>query len=299
MIFHRLRYAILPLLACGPAIFGTQNPADDARLPQSLPDVIDLVRPTVVRIKKVCEYRAGAQTFEEVSGGTGLWVSDRGFILTAAHVISACSKGAQRGPGALKAESYYVGLTLGHTATDQSDTRENFRFIDAEIIEADFIHDVALVRSRLNPFQERIPSGFTLNRIGLELPRPKIAKLSVRRVREGEAIAISGYPLNQSVFDTNAGIVASIHSDRDILFPPQSSGVETVQVRLQFDVYEADMSVNPGNSGGPVYYASSGEVVGICSAYRTSQVGTTSSNSGLAVIVPITFGGALMSKHGL
>jgi S1-C subfamily serine protease len=295
MTFYPRRHAILLLLACAAATVGAQNRADDAGLSRGLPDTIDLVRPTVVRVKKVCLYQAGARTFEEGSGGTGFWISDAGFTLTAAHVISACSARPQGGPGALEEQTYYIGLALRHTATDQTDTRENFRFIEAEIVEADLVHDVALLKARPNPFRERVPSGFTLNRVELELPPPQVARLSSRQVREGEAIAISGYPLSQSVFDTNAGIVASIHSDRDILSPPQISGNEVVQTRLQFDVYEADMSINPGNSGGPVYYAASGDVIGICSAYRVAPGG----NSGLSIIVPIAYGGMLMSKHGL
>jgi S1-C subfamily serine protease len=298
------RCTTLLALVCIPALSGDQNRADDPGLSLGLPDTIDRVRATIVRITTVCTYQAGSGAFEEGSGGTGFWVSEAGFILTAAHVISACSPRAQGGAanqqGNLKEQRYNVGLALNHTATDQTNTRDNFTFIDADIIDADPTHDVALLKARQNLFQVRIKSGYTLNGAELELPRPKSARLSTRKVREGESIAISGYPLSQAVFDTNAGIVASIHSGRDIIFPPNSiSAMERVQVRLDFDLYEADMSVNPGNSGGPVYYASSGDVIGVCTAYRVAQVGRTTGNSGLAVIVPVAYGNMLLSKHGI
>lgn len=305
----RAWFALAVLVWCGwliPRPGGSQN----------LPDTIDQVRPTVIRVVTVCGYETEARTpehsprgFSAVRGGTGFWVSDEGFLLTAAHVVDSCpvtARGASNESGVLRGHRLAVGLALPHTATDQTQTRENFTFVDAEIIDSDRVHDVALLRALQNPFRTRVTSGYTLNGMELELGRPRTATLSTRKIREGESIAISGYPLDQSVFDTNAGIVASAHSSKDFELPTYFNSVtDQARVRVDFDLYECDMRVNHGNSGGPVYAVSSGEVIGICSAFRNAPLEAVerqrsdSYNSGLAVIVPIAYGTILMSKHGI
>ena len=280
---------------------------------QTLPDTIDRLRPTVVRVVRACSYETEAELSRR-SGGTGFLVSEEGFVLTAAHVVEPCPASVQGATAGerrpLRAQHFSIGFALPHTGTDQTHTRENFTFVGAEIVDSDGIHDVALLRVSQNPFRIGVKSGYTLNGAELELGRPNVAILSTREVREGEAIAISGYPLDldHPVFDTNAGIVASVHSSRDFRLPTYfNSATDQLQARVGFDLYEADTRVNHGNSGGPVYDVSSGEVIGICSAFRLAPLEGADNqslqnsdygyNSGLAVIVPIAYGTMLMSKH--
>jgi len=66
----------------------------------------------------------------------------------------------------------------------------------------------------------------------------------------------------------------------------------------------ADINVNPGNSGGPVYLASDGSVVGICVGYLPTNVRDAKGtpmvyyyNTGLAVVVPSRYVHDLLERH--
>lgn len=280
--------------------------------PKSLPDVIDILRPSVVRVLQSCKYQTGSVR----AGGTAFLVGKNGFALTAAHVINPCpasipGSGANP-PSVLVEQEFSIGLPVVHSTTDQTNTRQNFTFVDAEVIKSDTMHDVALLRLRINPFTTPIESGYTLNGQKLPLAPLGSAEISTRKLREGESIAISGYPLDidAPVFDTNVGIVASTHSSREFSLPTYfNSSMDQFHVSVTFDLYEADLHVNPGNSGGPVYDVLTGKVVGLCSAYRPAPIkesvngqvqdSTYRSNSGLAVIVPIAYATILMSQQGI
>jgi S1-C subfamily serine protease len=84
-------------------------------------------------------------------------------------------------------------------------------------------------------------------------------------------------------------------------------------VRDVGDFYIADVRVNPGNSGGPVYLVELGEVIGVCVAFDLAPVvygdgshepasagnRPLSYNSGLSVIVPIRYVIDLLKKNSL
>lgn len=255
---------------------------------QQLPDTIDRVRPSIVRVRSEC------------GNGTAFLVSKEGFALTAAHMV-AC-----RGVS-LAGQRVEIGLPLVYSVTDQTQERGNFTFIDADVIEHEDGHDVALLKLSRNPFREEIQSGYTLEGKPLPLMPLGVALLSTRTLREGEPVAVSGFPFISSVLITNAGIIASTRMAH--YFDARGEGVH---VRVTSDFYFADMTVNHGNSGGPVYDASS-EVIGIVSAFKVAELerfvsgawqqtrgeGAYGYNARLAVIVPIAHAKALMTKHGI
>jgi len=265
---------------------------------QQLPDTIDRVRPSIVQLRLECVYTNNSM---DPYGGTAFLVSKEGFALTAAHVV-AC-------PGvALASQRVKVGLPLVYSLTDQTQKRGNFTFIDADVIERDDVHDVALLKLSSNPFAEEIQSGYTWEGKPLRLMPLGVALLSTRTLREGEPVAASGFPFISPVLLTNAGIIASTRSAHYF-----DTAGEGVHVRVTSDFYFADMTVNHGNSGGPVYDAS-GEVIGIVSAFRVAEVEKVvhgawqqtrtvedayGYNSRFAVVVPIAHAKALMTKHAI
>lgn len=74
------------------------------------------------------------------------------------------------------------------------------------------------------------------------------------------------------------------------------------------DLYLADLRVNHGNSGGPVYSARSGAVIGVCVAFELADIESRNLpeagsllkyNAGISVIVPALYVSNLLKKNGL
>jgi S1-C subfamily serine protease len=63
----------------------------------------------------------------------------------------------------------------------------------------------------------------------------------------------------------------------------------------------ADVIVNPGNSGGPVYRVSDGEIIGVCVAFRVGRGSIADNvffyNSGLSVVIPIKYAQAIIQRQ--
>jgi len=270
---------------------------------QQLSDAIDRVRPSILQIRLECvEADKQAKKY-----GTAFLVSKEGVAVTAAHVVD-CGSGT-----ALLRQRVKVGLPLVHSVTDQTKKSGNFKFIDAQVIEVDKVYDVAVVKLSRNPFREKIESGFTLNGKPLALAPPGVAMLSIRGApREGESVAVSGFPFAGPTLCTNAGIIASV-GDTQYFDTENDTGNEAIHVSIAFDFYLADMTINHGNSGGPLYDAS-GEVIGIASAFKVAEVeklaqgapdqtpqgeGATGYNAHLAVFVPIVYAKLLLDKHAI
>jgi S1-C subfamily serine protease len=175
-------------------------------------------------------------------------------------------------------------LSIGFAYPNTQQMRGNFTLMDFDLIETDKIHDIALLKLK----SKEIPPMFG------NAPSPKLEPvvLNLDRPEDGAAIGISGYPLNQSVLVTNGGFMATSWAFE--LQELKSPGTPEFYRKLGIaDWYLADINVNPGNSGGPVYLASDGSVIGVCVAYlptavRDDKGGVTNYyyNTGLAVVVP-------------
>jgi S1-C subfamily serine protease len=147
-------------------------------------------------------------------------------------------------------------------------------------------------------------------RIGGEplLPLHGRSSLRAERPRDGEAIAVSGYPLGEPVLVTNTGVVASSWSVAlDEVPHPSLPGVTSPELR---DVYLADVQTNPGNSGGPVYSAADGSIIGVLVAGRLTNVLAGGepvladelpvvADAGLSIVVPIKYAVEMLNKHGV
>ena len=210
--------------------------------------------------------------------GTGFVISTEGYVVTANHVMEEGFKALE------SLQSEVKTLSIGFAYPNTQEMRGNFTLMDFDLVETDKIHDIALLKLKskeIPPMFGNVPP-LKLEPVVLNLDRPE----------DGVAIGISGYPLNQSVLVTNGGFMAT--SWAFDLQELKSPGTPEFYRKLDIaDSYLADINVNPGNSGGPVYLASDGSVIGLCVAYLPTNVrddkGSVQNcyyNTGLAIVVP-------------
>lgn len=127
-----------------------------------------------------------------------------------------------------------------------------------------------------------------------------LAPLNIGRPRDGDGIVVSGYPMTYPTLITTAGIIASAwHVDSMEVTPegaPRGFTIPDMQ-----DAYLADVAVNPGNSGGPVYRQDDGTGIGVCVAFRIAEAKAGGIpplyNSGLSIVVPIRYLVELLGRH--
>lgn len=90
---------------------------------------------------------------------------------------------------------------------------------------------------------------------------PRLPLGSYDMVAPGDEVLVPGYPLHAESLTVTAGIVASTQREASHLN----------RMRM-LDVIVVDASVNPGNSGGPLFHIPSGTVVGVV-ALRWGNIG--------------------------
>ncbi len=166
--------------------------------------------------------------------GSGFVVGDGRLAVTNAHVLPEIPAGTARTRLAV------LVRRAGATAPELR---------AAELLRSDPEHDLVLLRIEGEPL-------------------PALALADPSGVKEGLDIAIIGFPIGGVLgFNpvTHRGIVASITPIA--LPPPTASQLDAKTVaRVRsgvFDVYQLDATAYPGNSGGPVLDAATGEVVGV------------------------------------
>ena len=155
----------------------------------------------------------------------------------------------------------------------------------ARVVATDRLHDLALLQLE----------GPPLPGLALEAAGP---------VREGQAVALMGFPiggvLGFSVV-THRGIVASITSAA--MPAPTARQLDPRAVsRLRegnFELLQLDATAYPGNSGGPVLDAETGRVIGIVSMVlvKAGRESALSSPTGITYAVPVAKLLALMQRR--
>ncbi len=248
-----------------------------------LATAIKRVQPGIVQITLLAHGFARRGTIPQPTNltralGTGFVISLEGYVVTANHAVEEGFKILE------SIQSEIKTLSIGFAYPNTQQMRGNFTLMDFDLIETDKIHDIALLKLKskeILPMFGNVPS-LKLEPVILNLDRPE----------DGVAIGISGYPLNQSVLVTNGGFMATSWAFelQELKLPGTPEFYRKLDIA---DSYLADINVNPGNSGGPVYLASDGSVIGVCVAYlpttvRDDKGGVTDYyyNTGLAVVVP-------------
>lgn len=230
--------------------------------PATLPDVIDLVRPAIVGVGTVEATRRPPSRLL----GSGFAVADGTLVITNAHVV----------PLALDTERReFLAVFTGRGR--QAQTRV------AEVLAKDERHDLAV--------------------LGLDgEPLPALVIGDAAKVREGTAIAFTGFPIGAVLGlypVTHTGIVSAL---TPIIIPARDARELTVEdirfLREPFEVLQLDATAYPGNSGSPVYDVRSGEVVGVVNQVfvKGKKEDVLKDPSAITYAIPATHIGPLVER---
>lgn len=198
--------------------------------------------------------------------GTGFVVGDGELVATNAHVVSVPLNSEQR-------ERFVVFVGTGNTAKKRH----------ADVVEIDNVHDLALLK--------------------IEGPPLKPLPLSDSKVRIGDPIAFTGFPLGDILGlypATHQGIVAGIPP---IATPAKTAKDLTIKqlklLKRGFKIYQLDAIAYPGNSGSPVYNPETGEVIAIINKVYVKSVkeAALTNPSAITYAIPVTFLKKLIDKR--
>ncbi|MBI5720173.1 MAG: trypsin-like peptidase domain-containing protein [Burkholderiales bacterium] len=203
--------------------------------------------------------------------GSGFVVGDGQHVATNAHVLPAGAEAEPAARLAVLAQSAAPGREAG-----------DLRF--ATVVAIDRAHDIALLRF----------DGPALPPLGLA---------AGERPAEGKAVALIGFPIGGALgFSpvTHRGIVASLTT---IALPaPTAAQLDPrALARLRagnFEVLQLDATAYPGNSGGPVLDADTGEVIGVVNMVlvRGSRETALSTPTGISYAIPVQHVRALLEE---
>jgi S1-C subfamily serine protease len=127
-------------------------------------------------------------------------------------------------------------------------------------------------------------------------PLPALAISPSQDIREGQSIALMGFPIGGVLGFrpvTHRGIISAI-TPIALPMPASRQLNETTVQRLRsgtFDVYQLDATAYPGNSGGPVMDADTGEVVGVISMVliKGTKESALTHPSGISYAMPASY----------
>lgn len=216
--------------------------------------VIERIKPSIVAIATHQRTRVPQLRFL----GTGFAVGDGSLIATNAHVIAA--------PLAAGADPEVLVV-----AEPTESGRVHIRSTKRSAIDSD--HDLALLR--------------------IEGKLPALALRSSDSVAEGDQLLFTGFPIGAVLGLFPATHRAMVSALTPIVIPPATAQQLDPKVvrRLQgpgITVFQLDATAFPGNSGSPLYDATTGEVVGILNMVfvKGTKESALSQPSGISYAIP-------------
>ena len=195
--------------------------------------------------------------------GTGFAVGDGTRVVTCAHVLPE-----------LRAEAGVPAPALAvQLRREQDGGAVPWRLASVESV--DRAHDVAVLKIE----------GAAL---------PALALADTAAVQEGSAVALIGFPIGSALGFTpviHRGIVAAITP----MALPQAAARQLDERAIRalraaaFDIYQLDATAYPGNSGGPLFDADSGRVIGVVNMglLKGNRETALSQPSGITYAVPV------------
>jgi len=202
--------------------------------------------------------------------GTGFVVGDGRFCLTNAHVVAPVVEGKEGD----------TVLSL-FAANGEGASRRG-----ARLVGHDDDHDLALLAFDGPPL-------------------PALTLGDSHAVREGEAVAITGFPIGMVLGlhpATHRGIVAAIVPITDPALSSRALTAHTLrQLRDPFPIFQLDLTAYPGNSGSPLYRAADGAVVGVINSVfaKRGKESALTNPSGITYAIPIHLALPLLHAAGV
>jgi S1-C subfamily serine protease len=224
-----------------------------------LPDVVATLKPSVVAVGTYDALANPRFSFR----GTGFIVGDGRQLATNAHVLPEEAALRQR-----------LVLQVAGNRNAAGDRTPETRQLT--VLAVDPVHDLALLQIT-----------------GAPLPP---ATLSEDSAREGQAVAFTGFPIGGLLGFSPVTHRATISSVTPIALPPPNARqLDAAAVsRLRqgpFDIYQLDGTAYPGNSGGPLFDADTGQVLGVVNMVlvKGSRESVLSQPSGISYAIPVRF----------
>lgn len=260
----------------------------------NLISALKLIRPCIVQITLFAT-KLSAEDKERLGKnyinhplGTGFFVNDEGFVVTANHVITEGINSIKRIKAGYK--KLKVGVAqpneihrLAELAQKNTyDWAGNFTYVDFDIIGNDIRTDLCLLELKRNPFDNRF----------CEKPRLKSnIKIDFREVpllyntalhhryepQEGARIAMSGYPFGYPTLFTTQGNIASAWyyewkpKDNPIILPDMPELVKFFQSHYRQYFWWGDIPSYRGHSGAPVFLINNADLIGVCTSGRIQE----------------------------
>ena len=256
---------------------------------KSTADLIELVRPEVVQVVvRIAREDIGKpipapldQWFKDIPivvEGTGFFVNDAGDIVTASHVVNGTQQIIQKlAESGIHADTL-IGVSLPNVDKNGLTISSPTELFPVALVAVDPKHDIAVFHSTDNPFKSK---SKMFSGPGTPQRTTKFAQLTTDRPRDGQEVFACGFPLNESGMVTTSGAIASAWKTKKLL---------TATTDTDFvEVFWADLRVNGGNSGGPVFRIYDQAVLGMAVELDGS----------LAIVVPAKYISAFLTDHSI
>ena len=252
------------LLSTSLFCLGLLSAVPPGRADDTLAQVIARIKPSVVGVGSVQKTRTPPMTFI----GTGFVTDDGLSVLTCAHVIQ---KLLDANPNEV------IGILTG-----QGDTAQ-FRPASVRAIDAE--HDLALLRL----------SG---------APLPALQLGDAARVREGQALAFTGFPLGMLLGLHHVTHRATGSSLTPVVMPSENAqrldAKRLAQLQKSpYTVFQLDATAYPGSSGSPLFDPDTGIVYGIVNMVYVKGLkeSAISAPSGITYAIPGHYMQAILLKN--
>ena len=203
--------------------------------------------------------------------GTGFVAGNGNSVITNAHVLPEPTENAE-------------GMTL---VVQVRQPGQDLSMRNATVLEIDRIHDLALLR-----FEGAAVAALTLR--------------DSDSVREGQSAAFTGFPIGGALGFSPVTHRATVSAITPAALPAPSSRLlseATIRgVRAgTFDIFQLDGTAYPGNSGGPLFDATTGEVIGVVNMVlvKGTREGALSQPSGISYAIPSKFVTQLLERAGM